>query len=211
MGSFNPSSPPSRESLLAPNPDSADFAVFLVRFAEGTSSGLPQKISLFAGGASQPLSLKKLVQLRGVHTSTLQNSILYRCQGLQHCTLQKRQVLSHSLTFLIYPLPSHLILSHYSLMFCPFSAPIGLRSFELLSLSRSHQFRRIPDLTPRAPRSGIKECDEEDVEARITCVVEDCGFQMLNDDEIVISVQEESDPVDDETDEDEDNNNNESS
>ncbi|GFW27793.1 uncharacterized protein TNCV_766741 [Trichonephila clavipes] len=32
---------------------------------------------------------------------------------------------------------------------------------------------------------------------------------MLNDDEIVTSVQEESDPVDDETDEDEDNNNKE--
>ncbi|GFW38695.1 uncharacterized protein TNCV_3880621 [Trichonephila clavipes] len=32
------------------------------------------------------------------------------------------------------------------------------------------------------------------------------GFQMLNDDEIVTSVQEESDPVDDETDEDKDNN-----
>ncbi|GFW27666.1 uncharacterized protein TNCV_765481 [Trichonephila clavipes] len=35
---------------------------------------------------------------------------------------------------------------------------------------------------------------------------EDHGFQMLNDDEIVTSVQEESDPVDDETDEDEYNN-----
>ncbi|GFV60010.1 uncharacterized protein TNCV_1401181 [Trichonephila clavipes] len=33
------------------------------------------------------------------------------------------------------------------------------------------------------------------------------GFQMLNNDEIVTSVQEEFDPVDDETDEDEDNNN----
>ncbi|GFX78036.1 uncharacterized protein TNCV_971901 [Trichonephila clavipes] len=33
------------------------------------------------------------------------------------------------------------------------------------------------------------------------------GFKMLNDDEIVTSVQAESDPVDDETDEDEDNNN----
>ncbi|GFU60613.1 uncharacterized protein TNCV_1730211 [Trichonephila clavipes] len=32
------------------------------------------------------------------------------------------------------------------------------------------------------------------------------GFQMLNDDEIVTSVQAESNPVDDETDEDEDNN-----
>ncbi|GFY02675.1 uncharacterized protein TNCV_3505551 [Trichonephila clavipes] len=42
--------------------------------------------------------------------------------------------------------------------------------------------------------------------------VEDCEFQMLNGDEIVTSVQEEFDPVDDKTDEDEDNNNsNESS
>ncbi|GFU44483.1 uncharacterized protein TNCV_1506061 [Trichonephila clavipes] len=39
----------------------------------------------------------------------------------------------------------------------------------------------------------------------------DCGFQMLNDDEIATFVQEESDPVNDETDKDEDNNNNESS
>ncbi|GFX36866.1 hypothetical protein TNCV_4000261 [Trichonephila clavipes] len=37
----------------------------------------------------------------------------------------------------------------------------------------------------------------------MACDAEDCGFQMLNDDEIVTSVQEESDPVDDETDEDE--------
>ncbi|GFY16547.1 hypothetical protein TNCV_735741 [Trichonephila clavipes] len=36
---------------------------------------------------------------------------------------------------------------------------------------------------------------------------EDWGFQILNNDEIVTSVQEESDFVDDETDEDEDNNN----
>ncbi|GFU89242.1 hypothetical protein TNCV_2896901 [Trichonephila clavipes] len=42
------------------------------------------------------------------------------------------------------------------------------------------------------------------------CDAEECGFQMLNDDGIVTSVQEESDPVDDETDEDENNFNNES-
>ncbi|GFS95109.1 uncharacterized protein TNCV_2704651 [Trichonephila clavipes] len=42
----------------------------------------------------------------------------------------------------------------------------------------------------------------------MACDAEDSGFQMLNDDEIVTSVQEESDPVDDEADEDEDNNNN---
>ncbi|PRD20537.1 UNVERIFIED_CONTAM: hypothetical protein NCL1_54312 [Trichonephila clavipes] len=45
----------------------------------------------------------------------------------------------------------------------------------------------------------------------MACDAEDCGFQMLNGDEIEASVQEESDPVDYETDEDEDNNNNESS
>ncbi|GFT70331.1 uncharacterized protein TNCV_2657911 [Trichonephila clavipes] len=44
----------------------------------------------------------------------------------------------------------------------------------------------------------------------MACDAEDYGFQMLNDDEIVISVQE-SEPVDDETCEDEENNNNESS
>ncbi|GFV45353.1 uncharacterized protein TNCV_4490891 [Trichonephila clavipes] len=44
-----------------------------------------------------------------------------------------------------------------------------------------------------------------------TCDAKDCGFQILNDDEIVTYFQKESDPVDDETDEDEDNNNNENS
>ncbi|GFW18724.1 uncharacterized protein TNCV_1369781 [Trichonephila clavipes] len=53
---------------------------------------------------------------------------------------------------------------------------------------------------------GFQECDE-DVETWIACDAEDCGFQTLNDDEIVTSVQEESDPADDETNEDEDNNN----
>ncbi|PRD35601.1 UNVERIFIED_CONTAM: hypothetical protein NCL1_11077 [Trichonephila clavipes] len=58
---------------------------------------------------------------------------------------------------------------------------------------------------------GFRECDEEDVETWMACDAEDCGFQMLNDDEIGTSAQEESEPVDDETDEDEDSNNNESS
>ncbi|GFW77348.1 transposon Tf2-6 polyprotein [Trichonephila clavipes] len=40
----------------------------------------------------------------------------------------------------------------------------------------------------------------------MACDAEDYGFQMLNDDEIVTSVQEESDPVGDETDENENNN-----
>ncbi|GFV16513.1 uncharacterized protein TNCV_4785751 [Trichonephila clavipes] len=47
---------------------------------------------------------------------------------------------------------------------------------------------------------------EDDVETWMSCDAEDCGFNMLNDDEIVTSVQEESDPVDDKTGEDEDNN-----
>ncbi|GFW82351.1 uncharacterized protein TNCV_3818321 [Trichonephila clavipes] len=41
----------------------------------------------------------------------------------------------------------------------------------------------------------------------MACDAEDCGFQMLNDDEIGTSVQEETDLVDDETDENEDSNN----
>ncbi|GFX15648.1 uncharacterized protein TNCV_2131341 [Trichonephila clavipes] len=45
----------------------------------------------------------------------------------------------------------------------------------------------------------------------MACDAEDCGFEMLNDVEIVTSVQEESDPVDDEMDEDEGNYNKESS
>ncbi|GFX18287.1 uncharacterized protein TNCV_4305881 [Trichonephila clavipes] len=53
---------------------------------------------------------------------------------------------------------------------------------------------------------GLQEGDEEDVETWMACDGENCGFQMLNDDEIVTSVQEESsDSVDDETDEDKDN------
>ncbi|PRD29129.1 UNVERIFIED_CONTAM: hypothetical protein NCL1_30327 [Trichonephila clavipes] len=54
---------------------------------------------------------------------------------------------------------------------------------------------------------GFQECDKEDVETWMACDAEGCGFKMLNDDDIMISVQEESDPVDHETDEDEDNNN----
>ncbi|GFV12342.1 uncharacterized protein TNCV_1538371 [Trichonephila clavipes] len=57
---------------------------------------------------------------------------------------------------------------------------------------------------------GFQECDGEDVETWTACDEEECGFQMLNDDEIMTSVQE-SDPVDDEMDEDGDNNNSESS
>ncbi|GFV50182.1 hypothetical protein TNCV_620951 [Trichonephila clavipes] len=65
---------------------------------------------------------------------------------------------------------------------------------------------RITDFVHSIP--GFQEGGEEDVETWMACDAEDCGFLMLNDDEIVTSVQEESDPVDDETDEDEDNNNN---
>ncbi|GFU20247.1 uncharacterized protein TNCV_4933291 [Trichonephila clavipes] len=53
---------------------------------------------------------------------------------------------------------------------------------------------------------GFQEFDEEDVETWMACNAEDCRFQMLNDYEIVISVQEKSYPVDGETDKDEDNN-----
>ncbi|GFX11634.1 uncharacterized protein TNCV_5142091 [Trichonephila clavipes] len=71
------------------------------------------------------------------------------------------------------------------------------------------QREEITDFVQSIP--GFQECDEKDVETLMACDAEDSGFQMQNDDEIVTSVQKESDPVDDETDEDEDNNNNESS
>ncbi|GFX64319.1 hypothetical protein TNCV_1500431 [Trichonephila clavipes] len=53
----------------------------------------------------------------------------------------------------------------------------------------------------------FQECDGEDAETWMACDAEDCGFQMLNVDEIVTSMQEESDPVDEEIDEYEKNNN----
>ncbi|GFV40420.1 hypothetical protein TNCV_2535881 [Trichonephila clavipes] len=52
----------------------------------------------------------------------------------------------------------------------------------------------------------FQECDEEYVETWMACDAEDYGFQMLNDEEIVTSFQEETDTVDHETAEDEDNN-----
>ncbi|GFU89624.1 uncharacterized protein TNCV_4599371 [Trichonephila clavipes] len=36
---------------------------------------------------------------------------------------------------------------------------------------------------------GFQECDEEDVETWMAYDAEDCGFQMLNDDEIGASVE----------------------
>ncbi|GFV71684.1 uncharacterized protein TNCV_3534731 [Trichonephila clavipes] len=54
---------------------------------------------------------------------------------------------------------------------------------------------------------GFQECNEDVETPSMACNAEDCGFQMLNDDEIVTSVQEEFDSVDDETDEDQDNSN----
>ncbi|GFW04237.1 uncharacterized protein TNCV_2670021 [Trichonephila clavipes] len=66
--------------------------------------------------------------------------------------------------------------------------------------------QEITDFVQSIP--GFQECDEEDVETWMTCDTKDCGFQMLNDDEILTSVQEEFDPVDNETDEDKDNINN---
>ncbi|GFT99618.1 uncharacterized protein TNCV_114951 [Trichonephila clavipes] len=58
---------------------------------------------------------------------------------------------------------------------------------------------------------GFQECDEENVGTGMASDAEDCGFQKLNDDEIVTPMQEDCDHVNDETDEDEDNYNNESS
>ncbi|PRD34024.1 UNVERIFIED_CONTAM: Jerky-like protein [Trichonephila clavipes] len=66
--------------------------------------------------------------------------------------------------------------------------------------SNDDHWEEITDFVHSTP--GFQECDEEDVDTRMAGDAKDCGFQMLNDDEIVTSVQEESYPVDDETDED---------
>ncbi|PRD33107.1 UNVERIFIED_CONTAM: hypothetical protein NCL1_18420 [Trichonephila clavipes] len=68
------------------------------------------------------------------------------------------------------------------------------------------------DITPFVQSiSGFQECDEEDEETWKACDAEDCGLQMLNDDEIVTSMEEESVSVADEMDEEKDNNSIESS
>ncbi|PRD27081.1 UNVERIFIED_CONTAM: hypothetical protein NCL1_36332 [Trichonephila clavipes] len=65
--------------------------------------------------------------------------------------------------------------------------------------------KEITDFVQSIP--GFQECGEKYAETWMACDAEDCGFQMINNEEIVTSVPEESNPVDDETDEDEDNNN----
>ncbi|GFW91437.1 uncharacterized protein TNCV_3376031 [Trichonephila clavipes] len=94
---------------------------------------------------------------------------------------------------------------------------LGVRMRLIHVTSRSHEGEKdfnanhreeITDFVQSIP--GFQECDE-DIEIWMACDAEDCGFQMLNDDEIVTSKQEESNPVDDETDEDDTNNSNESS
>ncbi|GFS75965.1 uncharacterized protein TNCV_4666061 [Trichonephila clavipes] len=76
--------------------------------------------------------------------------------------------------------------------------PVGKKDF-----TDNHR-EEITDFVHSIPR--FQESDKEDAEIWMACDAEDCGFQMLNDDEIVTSVQEESDPFDDETDEVEYNN-----
>ncbi|GFW19199.1 uncharacterized protein TNCV_255261 [Trichonephila clavipes] len=68
--------------------------------------------------------------------------------------------------------------------------------------------KRIPSFAQSIP--GYQGCDEN-VETSGWHEMQKTGFQMLNDHEIVTSVQEESDPVDDETDKVEYNHSNESS
>ncbi|GFS77522.1 histone-lysine N-methyltransferase SETMAR [Trichonephila clavipes] len=62
-----------------------------------------------------------------------------------------------------------------------------------------YNWKEITDFVQSIP--GFQERDEV-VETWMACDAVDCGFQMLNNYEIVTSVQEESDPVDDEMDED---------
>ncbi|GFV55790.1 transposable element Tc1 transposase [Trichonephila clavipes] len=144
MGSFHHRFPTESGEFAGPNTNSADFAVFLVRFVEGTSLGLPQKTSLFTGGASHPLSLKIFVSLRGAPPTPSKTQYFIAARGF-HTAPTKMPSL---------PSFSHPLLPLYVHRCFPFSAPIGLGSFELLSLNRSHPFRHIAAQAPRAPMSG---------------------------------------------------------
>ncbi|GFS60079.1 retrovirus-related Pol polyprotein from transposon opus [Trichonephila clavipes] len=88
------------------------------------------------------------------------------------------------------------------------SDPVFLSTFVNLECEKDYNDDHRDEITDLVQSiSEFQECDE-DIETWIAIDAEDSdGFQMLNDDENVISVQAESDPVDDETDEDEDNNN----
>ncbi|GFV23902.1 uncharacterized protein TNCV_272651 [Trichonephila clavipes] len=79
--------------------------------------------------------------------------------------------------------------------------PDGTSYLKVKKTTLTSTVRRLSTLVQSIP--GFQECDE-DVETWTVSDAEDCGFQMLNDDEIVTSMQEDSDPIDDETDEDED-------
>ncbi|PRD18459.1 UNVERIFIED_CONTAM: hypothetical protein NCL1_60479 [Trichonephila clavipes] len=86
----------------------------------------------------------------------------------------------------------------------PIQSRKRIRASELLSdscycktverISRKRQISRpVEEITDFV--QVIPECDE-DVETWMACDAKDCGFQMLNDDEIVTSIQEDSDSVD---------------
>ncbi|GFV66077.1 hypothetical protein TNCV_2891471 [Trichonephila clavipes] len=79
-----------------------------------------------------------------------------------------------------------------------------------LEIYANLQSPKLPkSISDKVPYRSVTKYDE-DVKTYMACDAEDWGLQLLNDDEIVTSMQE-SDPVDDETDEDEDNNYKESS
>ncbi|PRD32338.1 UNVERIFIED_CONTAM: hypothetical protein NCL1_20757 [Trichonephila clavipes] len=78
------------------------------------------------------------------------------------------------------------------------SVPVQWKSTTKVLLTTFGTGEEITDLVQSI--QGFHECDQEDVEDWMACDAEVCGFQMLNGDEIVTSVQEESDNVNDETD-----------
>ncbi|PRD20488.1 UNVERIFIED_CONTAM: hypothetical protein NCL1_54467 [Trichonephila clavipes] len=89
----------------------------------------------------------------------------------------------------------------YTQFFCPYNLLPIHKIQKVKKTTLTSTVRRLSTLVQSIP--GFQECDE-DVETWTVSDAEDCGFQMLNDDEIVTSMQEDSDPIDDETDEDED-------
>ncbi|GFV49900.1 uncharacterized protein TNCV_1391821 [Trichonephila clavipes] len=108
------------------------FPGFLRFSRKGPHKGSLNIQSLRGRSFTTALSQNKLLSLRGAlqqHPPKSQSS-LFR--------------LSHS----PYISPNH------PLMFCPFAAPVGFGSLDLLSLCRPRRSRHIPSLAPWAPMSG---------------------------------------------------------
>ncbi|GFW11092.1 hypothetical protein TNCV_4783021 [Trichonephila clavipes] len=153
MGSFHQRFPTESCKFAGPNTDSADFAVFLVRFAEGTSLGLPKKNQSlrgrsfttalskinsyrFEGLTPEPSKTQSFMAVRGFNTAPSKTPSPYGCRGFNTAPSETPSLsfFSDPLTSLIYPqmfFPFPPLSDSALLNFCHSSAPIRFDTFQL--------------------------------------------------------------------------------